>query len=836
MNSISNLAKKNFKRNKIKSLLVIITIVLTTALLTSMGILCATIKNANIKDIEDTIGNYHCIFSIQNDKQFQTLKNNVQLEKAGEYMYLGNCNNKELGVNRLELRYMDKNVADLNNIKLEKGQFPQNSNEIVLNKWIIEKLNKKPKLGEKIHLSFIPPISKEEEWENKKPNVIEKDFAICGILKESEEEKKYNTSKGLVSKDAIYKSLDKKNIDREIYLRFKDDKNITKDIYSLADSMNILRKDIMLNKFYLNELHPSAGNLIPFIIIGLILMLVAIAVIYNIFCVSISQKIQAFGLLAALGSTRKQMRKVIIIDGLYNCIIGIPLGLLLGYGLSYFICGFVMQSLHVGKYFVINVPFSVIIVSSLVSVVTVVIALIRPARTASKISPIEAIRFSGYKTEIKKKEKKISGDINMKKLSYLNLWRNKKRTLMTLFSLSMSGMIFIIVSSVIFSMDINLNLKEDIQNDFLISSSHIIKDNGIVNPLNEDFIKKVKNIDGVTKVQKVNHSYVWFDNVVLSKNDTKVASSKECFNFYGFDDEMIDKLKDNLSLGEISLENLKNKNEVILVANHKGKYKFNVGDKVLLKKAKLYKEDLPQNENQTLDEIYDKENDNNYKFNEYKIVAIVDKNVEGLDMGLDTNGTFIACEDIFNRTIKDNRPIQIRIDIQKAKYEGVKASLKNIIEKNEEIVYKSYVETREDLQSQFKSTNIICYGVVSIIALIGMLNLINTRITGIMARKNEMGMIEAIGASNKDISKMLQLEGFYYSFISLVVAVGFGLGIGYLCFRLIKKTATYMIYRFPLIPIIILISMFVLLQIIITYLIQRILNKNSIIDKIRVNE
>ncbi|WP_125153267.1 ABC transporter permease [Clostridium rectalis] len=836
MSSISNLAKKNFKRNKIRSLLVIFTIVLTTALLTSMGIIYSTTKSANIKETENTIGKYHCIFTVQNDEQFQTLKNNIQLEKAGEYICLGNCNNKELGVNTVELTYMDKNVADLSNIKLEKGQFPNRSNEIVLTEYIIEKLNKKPKLGEKIHLSFIPPLSQEDVWENKKPNKIEKNFVVSGILKESEESKKYNISKGIVSKNTIYESLDKKNIDREIYLKFKDHKNITKDLYSLADSVGILRKDIELNKFYLNELNPSSENLIPFIIIGVILMLVSIAVIYNIFSVSISEKIQNFGLLAALGATKKQIRKVIIIDGFYNCIIGIPLGLFIGYGLSYFICAFVMQNLHVGKYFVINVPIKVIIISSVVSIVTVDIALIMPARTASKIASTEAIRFSGYETKIKKREKNFPGYINIKKLSYLNLWRNKKRTLMTLFSLSMSGMVFIIVSSIIFSMDINLNLKEDIQNDFLISSSHLVKDDGLVNPLNANLIERVKNIDGITKVQKINHSYVWFDNVILSKNKTKVASSKECFNFYGFNDEMVTKLNDNLALGKISIKDFKNKNGVILVADHKGKYRFNVGDKVLLKKAKLYKDTITENENQTFDEIYNIENDNTYKFNEFEIIAIVDKNVEGLNIGFDTNGIFITDEDTFNRTIKDNRPIQIRIDIQKNKYEKVKASLKNIIGNNEEIEYKSYVEVREDLQKQFKSMNIICYGVVSIIALIGVLNLINTRITSIMTRKNEMGMIEAIGASNKDISKMLQLEGFYYSFISIIVAVIFGLGLGSLCFRFINKTATYMIYKFPLVPIVVLIITFLILQIVITHLTQRILNKDSIIDKIRVND
>lgn len=834
MSNISNVAKKNFIANKNKSFLVIITIILTTALLTSIGILYATFKNANVKELEESIGTFHCVFKIENDAQLQTLKNNTKIEKAGESIYFGMCENKELGINSLSLKYMDKDCAELNNIQLEKGHMPEKINEIVLPKWMIEKLGKKAEIGENLHLKLITATSKEDMWLNKKPNKVEKDFVISGILKENLDSRKFYNSSGLVSQKVVYETLEKKSIDREVNLRFKDIHNIKENIYSVAERIGVTRNEVNLNKFYINELGANLGALVPFIIIGLILIVVAIVVIYNIFYVSIAQKIQSFGLLAAVGSTKKQIRKVIMIDGLYTCIIGIPLGIFLAYGMSYIICYCIMPSFHVGNNFVMKAPLYVIIISALVSLLTVIIALVRPARIASKISPIQAIRFNSYEIVGKKKERKSSGKININKLAYFNLWRNKKRTLMTMFSLTMSGMIFIIVSSVIFSMDINSNLKEVIQNDFLVSSAHVIKDDGKRNPFNDDFIEEVKSIDGITKVEKVNHSYAWFDNSVISNKNAKIASSKECFSFYGFSDEILNKLKEKLVLGKISTENLKNKNEVILVTNSKGRYRFNVGDKVSLKKAKVYRDDKSSEEN--IDEIYNKEDDNTYKYNEFTVVAIVDKNIEGLDFVKEGAGVFIAHYDTYNRTIEDNRPAQLRIDIEKSKYENVKTSLKNLVGNNEEITIEDYKDIRKDLEGQLRSTKVITYGIVSIIAIIGMLNLINTRVTSIITRKKELGMIEAIGVSKNKLNKMLQIEGFYYSFISCSISIVGGLGIGYLCFKLLKRVATYLTYKVPIKSIVILIAIFLLVQIIITYLVQRILNKESIIDKVRFSE
>lgn len=826
MSSISNLAKKTLKENKAKTWLVIITIMLATALLTSLGIISYNAQIANVKRIENMVGKAHCRFAIKDNKQLEVLKNNTKLEKVGEVIGFGQCEDEKLKTTPLSLAYMDKDFTELMNVRLKSGHFPEKSNEIALEDWIIEKLDIKPNIGETVHLKIIKQMAKEDVWTNKKPSKIEKDFVLCGILKGNSDERNYY-SQGLVSKKFVYENLERKNISIEAYLRFKSTKNIMDNIYDLGDSLGIMHQDISPSNLYLGALGSTLEYAAPFIIIGIVVILAAVIVIYNIFYVSITSKVQGFGLLAAIGATKGQIRKFIMIHGLLMSSIGISMGVLLGCILSYLVCN---ASKALGSNINMKIPPYIILISIFISLLTVIISLIKPARLASKISPIQAIRFNDYQINTKKTKRKSSTPVNIKKLAYFNLWRNKKRTFMTIFSLSISGLLFIIVSSVIFSMDIDSNLKDVIQNDFQLTSYHVNDDDGKANIFNDDFITKVKSINGVKNIEIVNHSYVWLDKSVMSKDNTKVASDKACCNFYGFHDGMLNKLKEHLVDGKLSLQDLKNDNEVILVTNSKGRSVYNVGDKVLIKKTRNY---VDIDDREKIKDSDKEEND--YQYIEFKISAIVNSNVEDLQCGYPGYCVFISHFNTYNRTMKDNRPVQLRIDIEKDKYETISSKLKQLT-KNQGITTIDYREYRENLQKQAKVSGIIIYSIVSIIGIIGVLNLINTMVTSIFTRKKEIGMLQALGLSKNQSRKMFQIEGLYYALISGGISIVGGIGIGYVAFRIFKSKATYAIYKFPLVPIILFAIVLFLVQVAITHIVGRMLEKNSIIENIKFSE
>ncbi|WP_406541980.1 FtsX-like permease family protein [Clostridium ljungdahlii] len=132
---------------------------------------------------------------------------------------------------------------------------------------------------------------------------------------------------------------------------------------------------------------------------------------------------------------------------------------------------------------------------------------------------------------------------------------------------------------------------------------------------------------------------------------------------------------------------------------------------------------------------------------------------------------------------------------------------------------------------------IIAMSFIGIIALIGILNLINTMITSILTRKKEYGMLQAVGLSDRELRKMLQIEGIYYSLGSSLMSIIFGTSLGYLCFKLFKRSgADYAEYKLPLGSILVLILAFAIITILITYLIENKLKKESIVDRIRYSE
>lgn len=216
-----------------------------------------------------------------------------------------------------------------------------------------------------------------------------------------------------------------------------------------------------------------------------------------------------------------------------------------------------------------------------------------------------------------------------------------------------------------------------------------------------------------------------------------------------------------------------------------------------------------------------------------------------INYGVTRGDTFITHENIFEgaeyknllSTSEDNKLAAVYINIDDSKFKTIKSNIKSIIGDNNQIWYDSYTDNRKEIENQYMGIQIIAGSVVGIIGLIGVLNLINTMVTSILTRKKEYGMLEAVGLSKVQLRKMLQIEGLYYSLTSSLISLIVGSGLGYLCFKLFRKIgADYAEYEFPLISIVVLVLVFVIVEILISYVIENKLKKESIIDKIRYSE
>lgn len=266
----------------------------------------------------------------------------------------------------------------------------------------------------------------------------------------------------LISK--IY-AEDKYYKNRSVIFTTEKDYKINETITSIGKDLNIKDKNIKINKSLVNLKEGSLSENIPYIILTVIIVISPIVVIYNIFYISIIERIQTIGLLSCIGFTRKQIKKMIIKEGSIFAMIGIPLGIVLGYALSYLVIPMIQLNNPINiKSSIYTVP-----VVSIIIFITVYISTLKPARYASKISPIELVRYSEGNSKVFKVKKRESNKNVLLDLAFANLWRNKKRTLLTIISVTLSGMLFIIISTIFSSMSVKSATEQQIKNDFEIT-------------------------------------------------------------------------------------------------------------------------------------------------------------------------------------------------------------------------------------------------------------------------------------------------------------------------------------------------------------------------------
>jgi putative ABC transport system permease protein len=811
VNSLSNLSRKNLKVNKFKNILVVIAIMLSTCLITTIGILSNSIQQMEIREIVSQTGDLHVEYENVSENQVEMLKNNKKLRSVDEYIGLGF--NEQYKPYSIEMCYVDKSTGDTTDyFKLKEGRWPEKEKEIAMPKWMLEKMGVKPQIGEKVTLSYSQD-NKGYKYEGKG------EFVVSGILDDGELIRtQIYKAIAVVSKDYIFKNVKPEYRFTQVSAKVKG-RNISNTAYEVGRSVGINDKNINVNKMYINALGLSKDVLIPAGIAGLVVILATVLVIYNIFYISIKERITQFGMLSALGATRKQIKRVIFREGLMLSFIGIPGGIILGHLLSLFIIPLIPLNV---KLTLETSPY-IVLLSAFVSLITVIISLRKPSKIASKVSPIEAIRYSGVELNSKKKERKAKGAITLRRLAYLNLWRSKKRTVITIVSMSLTGILFIVFFSIFSSM--RNGPDNYITSDFELTSSSLTlhgRDDGS-DPLNKDVLSKVKAIKGIEKVNILKHKELFTaDKRILNKvnnevksDDMKNFSEINC-DFFGFDDSMLDELKKNLLQGEISKENLKNKDEVVMVNynkdNHTNGNPLKVGDKVILEDR----------------------NENNSIKKEFNIAAIVSYNTRWL--GYTAVGPqFITHEAAFSRMLKDIRIGKICIDVNGDSYSSVKTSLENISKANSNAVFFDRKEYKQKQDLQYKGMGLAGVSLISIIGLIGILNSINTMFTSIMTRKKEFGMMEAVGLSSTGLRKLLQIEGLYYSGISTIVSVILGVIVSYILYLnvdFMKSSG----YKIPFISIILVTAAFICIQGVIIYMVERFLKKESVIDRIRYNE
>ena len=820
MKMTTRVAYCNMRHYKSKNILIGIAIILTTLLLFVIPSIGKDMVEVNFAVINKIYPTWHALYRNVDESTVMKLAAHHDVKTYGLRSDAGYMNLEDATVSMM---YMDRTGMELYKVKLKEGQLPQKENDIVVSKGILEALGQNGKIGDTITVPY--QILKDDGLDYTK----EKDFRICGFLADNESSKEQKQYTSLVSEAFLKAEIPVEQVKYRFLLQVNGQKgnttaDYTETIQNIARQFGISEDDMNINKEYLaaNYVDPAT---IPVIVgIMLIVVLAGIITIYSVYYVSMNQRVREFGKLKAIGATKRQLRQIVLREGMGVALFAIPIGLLIGtVAVKVVLLQFVEHAKDsnvliteaykvVAKGEVQLYYWWIYLLAIAVTLCTVYLSLMKPMRMAAKVSEIEAMRYQGG-SKRQKSSRKGYQFLNIGRLTKRNLAENKKKSTITIVSMAVTGIFVMMVATVLSCANLMESAKSSIVGQYEISPivesgnkehpeyewAEVQKNN----PLNEGLKQQIEELDGVERVDV-------FTALKVSGGPFEEKIGTEFIN--GVPEEYAEELKKGITEGNVTYEELKS------------------GDKVILDRALLHwYPDIKVGDKLKLN-IHD--GDNTFQ-KEIEVAAIGE-----YGRGLTNYNCLIMAKEGAEKLTINNSSSYFQVIADKDYDEALEASLQAIVDGSGRLQMRTWKNEYDTWENAIQMTRGACYAFIIILAAISIMNLINTMINSVHVRKKELGMMQAIGMSDRQLMKMLQLEGIFYTVGTLIISIGVGSLAGYPLFLYAKRTGMFDIstYHYPVTAAIIIILTLFVIQMLLAIFIAKSVRKDSLIERIRFSE
>lgn len=845
MSILNRLTIKNLRLNKKRTIVTIIGIILSTALMVGIGLLFSSFQDLMIRDTIGYSGKYEAKYNDVDLIKLNDIKN-----KNFTYFY-----EKPIGFSKIESSneykpYMyitSVNREYFNELKLIEGSFPKNENEIVISNHVITNGGLNYKVGDIVTFKYGKRnIEGNDTLANSElvdgeflTNEGTYTYKIVGIVERSNFES-YSAS-GYTAFTVDVNS-DKGNVN--LYVMFNKNKKIIKQSEELAKKLNY-NGDINYNSTLLALYGESTyGNVMSSMggMMVIMLSLVSIGciiVIYNSFAISVMERKKEFGLLSSIGATKRQLSHTVFFEAVVVGVIGIILGIIgayIGIGCVILIINNLISDMLEYKLHLVTNPLFIIIPVIFMIIVIGVSAFI-PSRRASKVSPIEAIRQND---DIKINKKKIRTSKLINKLfgiegeiALKNIKRNKKKYRVTIVSLFISIVLFISFSSYMnYTLNTASSVMGEVPYDYQISY------------FGDDPNNDKEALDKI--------------NEIVKSSDVKEYVSYSVGNLsiigdYTYSDEYLDFYKSAYGDDGIkALNNLKYQSIYILVLddNSYNKYKKLVGldkDSVILLNRfkgvsygnnKRVNYDIPVINNGNINiKICNFDDDDDVDTTKY-----CNKNIDNIFV---TNKSFDLIEEfsymddfklIVNKklydSISDSSTHYTQFNIISDNTNNIDKLTKDL-DKYSNVNYTNIKEAMKQANNLILAVKIFMYGFISLVTLIGVTSVFNTISTSMALRKREFAVLRSIGLTNRGFNKILFFESLFFGMKSLIFAIPVSIGITVLIHYALADMMSISTIIIPWKYIIIsIVSVFVIVLLTMMYSTSKI-KKHNIIEQIR---
>lgn len=843
--TIRTLSFRTMKEKKGKNLIAILAIALTTLLFTALF----TVGSSMLESIQEAtfrqVGTCaHGGYKNVTMEEYEHIRKAGGIRDISYDIIAGFGVNTELNAIQTEVRFAEDKMAKWSYSYPEEGRMPEAFNECAASSKVLEALGIPLKVGEKVPLK----ISTHDGAGNEK--MIEQEFVLSGFW--------YSNDASRAQELWISRQWLEKNVEFPEQ-NYEERMNQT-GAYSVEGYMQIglwfdssfdiegQMEELTRRAGYSEEnLHVSVNwayaasdvdgvTLILGIGILFLIILSGYLIIYNIFYINVTADIRYYGLLKTIGTTGKQLRHIVRFQALLLSAVGIPLGLLGGW--------FVGKGLLPAVYAAINTdgvrnvalnPY-IFLGAALFALLVVYLSCIRPCYLASRVSPIEAVRYV-ENIQYKKKEKK-SGRVSMARMAAANMGRNRRKAVVVIASLSLS----LILLNATYCLVKGFSFEKYVQN-YLIADmqiSHYSATNFSAferdyQALTPEILADLEQILGVKAVSMPYYSDGWagISEDVIGKFSSYFRSDESKDYFYL--EDIVEQVEEGgeTSGGYYCLpESL-----IPLLTVKEGVFdqeKFEQGGYALL---------LEQMDAEKWISVGDKITVGSYEDEakpgkELEVMAIVEMpysistrvyNICGAGMVM-YSGDFMELFEV-------KGGLYACMDIEDGKEEQVKDSIDQlIVSKYSDLV----LTTKESLEKEF-STETNMFSVIGgclsfILAIIGILNLINAMVTSILSRKQEFAMMQAVGMTGKQLEQMLTLEGIWYGVWTLLIAATLGNVVSYGLIYMVGKNMAFFEWGFHVLPLLLSIPVIAAISVVLPVICYHTLCKKSIIERLRLAE
>ena len=777
------LAKKSLQSEKRRNLMVVIAVALAAFLICFTGIVSTSLTQMQRNQVVDT---YEAVWLGVEENDIETLKGLPEFERVGGYYMLG----EELSEQGYHASYVynDAEMMEIgrDQMKLLEGNLPQKANEVVVSEYFLSTYGNNAKIGDTVTLDT-------ESFHG--------DYVVTGIM-DSVNEKEANTCAIILSKAALteWKGFDPAGY--RAYVHFKNSDQLGEELITsycreIAEEYQ-LPNPSMNNKYFAYA--SKSFDFLPIFGVIVIVLIGGYIVIQSIFRISINDKIRSYGQLRTIGATPKQIKRIVKREGRKLGSIGILIGTVLG------VCaGFLLFSKGFNA-----VSYAVMVSLTLISGwIMVSISIRKPVKIAAGISPIEAVRFTPVQKDIRSRKKNIK--LNPVSMGIANFKRDRKKTISIVASLSIGGILLMVVSSIVLvrspeqiarlyfpDSDYKIYLQ-DLSEEMLVKG----------NPLNEELKQEVLSVDGVT-------------DIIVARQSLHTSIKTDANQNSGICDTLTDQ---NYAMVEAALTEgtMPTDSHSIVIHDQIVAYFEDMGVGSTVEFSSIDgKQSIPV----TISGV----------FSTSKMPVIFGHGRAHTD-----GSVFFAPKDLFYELYPEITTFDYSWSIvsNPKKAETVKAELKNIVAEHSNLA----LDEIDTAIAAEKSQNSAAFGSMQVLSwlvfLFGVINLINTTLSNQMSRKQENSVLRSIGLTQKQLCKMNICEGLCYAFFATLAILIVGFPISIVASREIS-IATFggnvVPYKFPVLEMGLFILVLFGMELILSVWTIRRQKKQSLIEQMRAME